>query len=202
MKKKTKRVIPYSVAHNKSVNLYKKTSTFLLWAGVLNLFSSIIGVIQMVSKSFLVTNGNTYNWPKSGFALSFSLQIYLNSLLIKNVNIVGAYLLIILIALILGATFALLGIFSSKGKFIYLIVGSVIYLLDFVAMFFVYNFTDVVMVWTNYAFTLAGHVVILIASVIAIAMFFSVIEIEKKYKGKIDFSEKEVEEVEEIAHGE
>lgn len=202
MKKKAKRVIPYSIAHNKSVKLYKKTSTFLLWAGVLNLFSSIIGIIQMVSNSFLVTNGNTYNWPKSGFALSFSLQIYLDSLLIKNLNNVGAYLLIILIALALGSLFALFGIFSSKGKFIYLIVGSVIYLLDFIAMFFVYSFTDVVMVWTNYAFTLAAHVVILIASVIAIAMFFSVIEIEKKYKGKIDFSEKEVEEVEEIAHGE
>ncbi len=202
MKKKTKRVVPYSVAHNRAVKLYKKTSTFLLWAGVLNLLSSFIGIIQMVSNNNLVANGNTYNWPKSGFALSFSLQIYLNSLLIKNLNIVGAYLLIILIALILGVTFALLGIFSSKGKFIYLIVGSGVYLLDFIAMFFVYNFTDVVMVWTNYAFTLASHVIILIANVIALAMFFSVIEIEKKYKGEINFTNNEVEEVEEIAHGE
>lgn len=202
MKKKAKRVIPYSVAHNKAVNLYKKTSTFLLWAGVLNLFSSIIGVIQMVSNTNLVVNDITYNWPRSGFALSFSVQLLIDSLLIENLNSVAAYLLIILIALALGTLFAFLGIFSSKGKIVFLLTGTFIYLLDFIAMFFVYTYSSVVMVWTNYAFSLASHVIILIANVIAISMFFSVIEIEKKYKGNINFVKEEVDEVEEIAHGE
>ena len=204
MKRKAKREIGYVAAHNRAVNLYKKTSTFLLWAGVLNVFSVIIGIIQMMANSNLVVNEQAYNWPRSGFALSFSLQIFLNSLLINNLDKVLADVLIILIALSLGALFAFFGVFASKGKLLFLVGGSVIYLLDFVAMFFVYNMfmIEQLRTWTNYAFTLASHVVILIAMTIAIAMYLTVIEIEKKYKGESSLNVNEENEVEEIAHGE
>ena len=198
-KRREKKQLTYSEAHNKAVKMYQKTSIFLLWAGLLNVFAIIIGVIQLGTGS--VIENLSFMWPNSGFALNFSFQIYLNNILITNLDTLLADFIMILIALIIGIGFSFLGVFASKGKLPILFIGTILYALDFVAMFFVYSFTKVPFIWTNYAFTLACHVVVLVAMVISIIEYYNVIYIEKIFKGNNKVSIKEEDESEVIASG-
>lgn len=197
--KKNKQPITYSQAHNKAVKMYQKTSIFMMWAGLLNVFAIIIGVIQLGTNS--VVEKLSYSWPTSGFALNFSIQIFINSLLIKTFDLLLADFLMILIALIIGALFTFLGVYASKGRIKILIIGTSLYALDFIAMFFIYVYSGVPFIWTNYAFTLATHVVVLIAMIIAIIEYYNVIHIEKVFKGVKDIKIKEEVESEVIASG-
>ena len=199
--KKAKRQITYTEAHNRAVRMFQRTSIFLLWAGVVNVFALIIGVIQNSAGSVL-NNELVYAWPRSGFAMCFSLQIYLNKLLLENLSIAAvADIVMILIALVLGGAFAFGGFLASKGKWLALFIGTVLYALDFGAMFFVYHFGGVIHNWTNYAFTLAVHVIVLGALVIAISQYYNVIHIEKVFKGSDALNINEDVESEVIASG-
>lgn len=198
--KKAKRPITYSEAHNKAVKMYQKTSIFLLWAGVVNVLAIVIGIIQMSANSLVSGEGIDHIWPSSGFAMNFSGQIILNKLIITSMDSIIADILMIIIAVILGGAFVAVGYFAAKGKRWLLFLGSGIYALDFGAMFFVYQ--AVPMVWTNYAFTLVTHIVILIACLIAIVEYYNVIHIEKVFKGKNALNVEEEVESEVIAHGE
>lgn len=199
--KKTKRQISYHEAHNRAVKTYQKTSIFLFWAGVVNVFAIIIGVIQNAAGSVL-DNTLAYLWPRSGFAMCFSLQIYLNKLLLTNISIVAVVdILIILIALVLGALFAFIGFMASKGRRLYLFLGAGLYTLDFGAMFIVYHLGAIPSNWTNYAFSLAVHALVLGALAIAIWQYYNVIHIEKVFKGENALRIEEDEESEVIASG-
>lgn len=197
--KRQKKPITYHEAHNKAVKMYQKTSIFLMWAGLLNIFAIIIGTIQLGTNS--VIENISFKWPTSGFALNFTLQIFINSLLLKSCDLLLADFLMILIALILGAGFTFLGIFASKGRIKILLLGTVLYALDFVAMFFVYVYSGIPSIWTNYAFTLAAHVVVLVGMIIAIVEYYNVLHIEKVFKGDNKIKIEEEVESEVIANG-
>ena len=198
--KKGKRKISYFEAHNKAVRAYQKSSIFLLWAGIINLFSLIIGLIQIAASKTL--SGLTYAWPESGFSMNFSLQQLFNRLLIENIaSSVLAYVLLILIALFLSASFAFLGFFASRGKKWILLSGFSLYCIDFILLFIFVHFSLIPFVWTNYAFSLATHVVILIACIIAIIEYYNVIHIEKVFKGEDALKLNEEVESEVIANG-
>ncbi len=201
MKKREKRPITYGEAHNKAVRMFKRSSIFLLWAGIVNLFAVIIGVIQSAAGSILSSEICKITWPTSGYALSFSIQIFLNSLLVPAMDPGLAYFLMLLIAAGFSALFVFIGLFASKGRLGLLIAGGALYALDFVGMFFVYGFTQVPAVWTNYAFTLATHAIIFAAVVVAIIEYYNVIHIEKIFKGAMEPVLEEEVEGEVIANG-
>ena len=200
--KKAKHQITYHEAHNRAVRTYQKTSIFLFWAGVVNVFAIIIGVIQNAAGS-LFDNELSYLWPRSGFSMCLSIQIYLNKLLLENLPslLAVADILIILIGLVLGGLFAFIGFMASKGKRLYLFGGTALYALDFGAMFIVYHLADVKSNWTNYAFTLVVHALVLGALAIAIWQYYNVIHIEKAFKGKDALKIEEDVESEVIASG-
>lgn len=189
----------YSTAHNKAVKMYQKTSIFLLWAGVVNVFAIVIGVIQLAAGS-LVTDF-AFSWPSSGFAMSFSFQIMLNSIMIRSLEQVVADILMIITGIAFGGLFAFLGFMASKGKKLFLFLGTGLYALDFAAMFFVYESGNVARIWTNYAFTLVTHAIILVACFIAIIQYYNVIHIEKVFKGENKIKVEEEVESEVIARG-
>lgn len=191
--------VNYVDAHNKAVRSYKKTSMFLMWAGLISVFASIIGVIQIAANSTL--EGNAYLWPTSGFALNFSIEIYLSSLFIQNLDIGLAYFLIILTSIIFAGIFVTLSIFSSKGYKVLLILGSALYALDFIFMFFIYVFLGVPKVWTNYAFTLVTHIVVCLGLIYAIIQYYNVLHIEKVFNKSPEMNLNEEVESEVIASG-
>lgn len=197
--KRQKHQFTYSEAHNKAVKMYQRSAIFLLWAGVVNVFAIVIGVIQLAANS-LVTQVQ-FPWPTSGFAMSFSVQILLNSVMIKSLDSLAADILMIIIGLVLGGLFAALGFFASKGKRWVLLLGTALYAIDFGIMFFVYESGFVARLWTNYAFTLVTHIVVLVACIVAIVEYYNVIHIEKVFKGNKALKLDEEVEGEVIARG-
>ncbi len=154
MKKKTKKKLSDIEFFNRSLNRYKKSVFFLFWAGIINFLAAVIGVIQSKGEF----------WPSSGYALSFSSQIFINTLLYSYFDPMIAIFIILIISMILGAFFVLCGIFSQKGYVIFFYLGSGLYLLDFIFLFFVYFLIPIsrpIYNWTNFAFTLVMHCVIL-----------------------------------------
>lgn len=189
----------YCSAHNRAVRMYQRSSIFILWAGIVNVFACLIGVIQSaLSSSF---EGLAYAWPKSGFALALVAQMVVNNLLLKSMSAVGADLLIILIALVVGGALAFLGFLASRGRKWLLFIGTAIIALDFAGMFFAYAYM-IPYNWTNYAFTLVLHVLLLGACVVAIVEFYNVLHIEKIFNGEASSKMEEDVESEVIASGE
>ena len=181
----------YRSAHNRAVRMYQRSSIFILWAGIVNVFASLIGVIQIAAGSSF--EGLAYSWPKSGFALTLVAQMVINNLLLKSMSTIGADLLIMFISLVIGGAFGFLGFLASRGRKWLLFIGTGLIALDFAAMFFAYAYM-IPYVWTNYAFTLALHVLLLGACVLAIVEFYNVLHIEKVFNGEnISKMEEEVE---------
>ena len=154
MKKKEKKKLSDIALFNRSLNRYKKSVFFLFWAGIINFLAAIIGVIQSKGEF----------WPSSGYALSFSSQIFINTLLYSYLDPMIAIFIILIISMVLGAFFVLCGIYSQKGYVILFYLGSGFYLLDFIFLFFVYFLIPLsrpIYNWTNFAFTLVMHLVVL-----------------------------------------
>ena len=201
--KKPKKVMNYVEAHNRAVNFYRKSAMFLFWAGILAVGAVIIGIIQLVAQKTFVIESISYQWPTSGFAVAFSLVIFLAKIFIDVMpNQALADIVLILVTLLLGGGFAALGIFASKGKRWCLFLGGGLYLADFAALFFVYHYISPLVNWTNYAFSIATHVIILSALVVAIIEYYRVLDIEKRYRGYTKQNLEEEVESEVIAHGE
>lgn len=201
--KRAKRPITYSEAHNRAVRMYHRTSIFLLWAGVMSLFASVLGVIQISAGT--IVEGAALKWPTSGFSLGLSIEMLFYSMLIKsNLDLAVIGILIILIGILFGGMFALIGIFASKGYRWVLFVGTGLYALDFAASFFIFAYSDVPSIFTNYMLTIFIHIFILAACVVAIIEYYNVLHIEKVFSGKSDKKANIEEEVESevIANGE
>ncbi|MFA5442808.1 MAG: hypothetical protein WCX85_00765 [Bacilli bacterium] len=155
----------YAKLHNKAVRLYRKTAIFLLWAGVISILATVIGIFR----------------SQAGYGMSLAINVYINRL-IATISLPDyAYFLIIFaISIATGALLAVLGFFAQQGKKTFLFVGAALYLADFAVVFLVYGAN-----WdTTYAFTIATHLVILGALLIAIYEYFNVIAIEKRFHGQ------------------
>jgi len=161
---KNKTQYSYAELHNKAVRMYRKTALFLLWAGVASVLATLIGIFEV----------------DSGFAMSFSANIYLNHLLLgSDLPSYAKYIIIFAAAILTGALFAALGYFAQLGKKAFLFAALALYLADFAAIFFVYD-----AIWTTpYAFTLATHLVVLGAVMVAVFSYYNVISIERRFHG-------------------
>lgn len=196
---KVKKQISYYEAHNKAVRMYRRTSIFLLWVGILNAFAVILGVIQSAAGAKM--SELAFDWPNSGFSLAMSVQMLINSLLIQNLDATIADILMIIIALAISAAFAALGVFAGKGKLWVLILGAALYAADFGSMFFIFNSGFVPNVLANYSFSLVTHIAILAACLFAIVEYYNVIHIEKVFRGSKPNKIEEEVESEVIANG-
>ena len=162
--KKNQPPLTYAEEHNKAVRLFRKTVIFLMWAGIISILATIIGVFR----------------SEAGFGMSLAFNVLINNL-IFNLDLpdYATYLSIFAISIATGALFAALGFFAQQGKKIFLFIGLGLYLFDFGLAFFVYGAN-----WsTTYAFTIATHLVIVGALIIAIYEYYHVIAIELRYRG-------------------
>ncbi len=154
----------YAEAHNKAVRLYRKTAIFLMWAGIISILATVIALFK----------------SEAGYGMSLAINIFLNRLIhALGLSNLATSLFIFALSVVTGALFAVLGFFAQQGKKIFLFIGAALYLADFAAVFLVYGAN-----WgTTYAFTIATHLVILVALAIAIYEYFNVIAIEWRFHG-------------------
>lgn len=162
--KKSKPQLTYVEAHNKAVRLYRKTVIFLMWTGIISILATVIGVFR----------------SESGYGMSLAFNVFINGLLVNlNMPDYATYLSIFAVSIATGALFAALGFFAQQGKKVFLFIGLGLYLADFGAVFFVYGAN-----WsTTYAFTIATHLVIVAALIIAVFEYYQVLTIERVYRG-------------------
>ncbi|MFA5421298.1 MAG: hypothetical protein WC344_00685 [Bacilli bacterium] len=167
--------LSYTEAHNQAVRLYRKSAIFLLWAGIISLIANITGVLSV----------------DSGYGMSLAFNVFINSIFqTSGLTDIAKSLLIIAVALGTGAIFAALGFFAQKGKVLYLFIGTALYLADFGAVFLVYGAN-----WdATYAFTIATHLVILIALGVAIYGYIRFLNIEKRFEKSSSLSLEEMDE--------
>jgi hypothetical protein len=163
--KKNKPQLTYAEQHNKAVRLYRKTALFLMWAGVISILATIIAIFR----------------SEAGYGMSLAFNVFINRLIFDfNLPDYATYLSIFAVSIATGAAFTALGFFAKQGKKIFLFVGTGLYLADFVAVFLVYGTN----LDTTYAFTIATHLVILGALIIAIYEYYNVIAIERRFHGQ------------------
>ncbi len=182
--KKNKPTPNYASLHNRHVNLYKKTSMFLMYIGVLALFAVIIGAVQVGSDQ-LAKDVFEYPWPRSGFSLAPTIVIYLANVILRNSSMGLGVFFLILIGLGFGALFAVLGMFASRGYLIPLIIGTALYAVDFGFVFMVNNYiygeVSASLSLTNIMFSLVLHVLVIAVLGLAIFEHFHVVNIEKRF---------------------
>lgn len=162
MKNREIKPISYEAAHNRAVRHYKKMSIFLLWAGVLNVMTAVVAVVK--------GGGNDYSMC---FAFNQILFLLLGS---TSLPAVTQIVLVVAIAVISGAAFALLGYFASLGSKVCLFTGGILYFLDFVALF----------IWispnsSSYVLSIVMHALFLFSIMAALFAYYSVIAVEKKF---------------------
>ncbi len=195
----------YLKTHNKAVRLYRRSSIFLLFSGILNIFAIVLGILQVeafrINENTIVANLNYY-WPISGYSLSYSIQQLINNALLRANHGIMVNFLIILIALLISGLFGVMSFFASKGNKWTLFLASGLYALDFALMFILYSFDIIPFIWANYVFTLVSHIIVMIACIIAIIEYYNVIHLEYKYNGQKLLKLNEEIKSEVIAYGE
>ncbi len=159
-----KKIIPatYEVVHNKAVRQFKKMSLFILWSGVLNIVSALVAVLR---------TGN------ADFALSYGFNDIIFRLLINLDGLSNTWLGIIIVAIAVasGLLFALIGIFANMGNLGFLIAGTALYVLDFIAYFIFIPVADLNVT------IIALHVMFTFAFGASIFLYYKVLDIEKKF---------------------
>lgn len=163
--KKPKKEKNYVALHNQAVLRYQKTALFLLWAGLVSLIAIVISVLR--------------NNRALGMALT--LNVFLNNLLLESsLSDILKQLLIIVLAIVTASLFTVLGYFARLGKIVFLLIGGSLYFFDFIGTFFFYPLVFEM----NFMFSIATHLVILGAIIIAIVMYYRVLRINKE-EGKL-----------------
>jgi len=150
--------VSYEVAHNRAVRQYKKMSIFILWAGVLNVVSTVIAIFQ----------------NSTDYSLCFSFNNVIFLILGQSTPLLK--IIIVLIAVASGALFAAVGYFASLGHKAFLFTGAIAYFLDFVVLFIFINPSN-----DGYLTSILIHAMLMIAIMFSLFAYYSVLAIEKKY---------------------
>ena len=185
--KKEKKGMSYVDAHNKAVKTYKRSSLFILWGGIINIFGAIMGVFNF-GKSEISEFGINYRYSLS----LASNRFIFNSLEYSEINVILSSFIVILVAIATAALLAIIGYLANKGNIKYLMIGMGIYIGDFIFTFIYDNLLlgslgafELGFNWTIYAFSIAIHSIILIFIVIAIINYYQVLNIEKKHQEEL-----------------
>ncbi|MGI6644292.1 MAG: hypothetical protein ACOX28_00780 [Bacilli bacterium] len=175
MAKKKKRVRTPAEAHNRFLGLYKKTGLFLFWSAILNL----------VGNSLYVLSDNP------SFALGYRFNELLFSYFLSDFGLnIGIRLAVIFISLATSALFTFLSFWSVKRARLWsLITGAVIYLIDTVLAFI--PFKGVTLTMENYIMSIVIHLIIMIATLIALFAYANIITLAKQNSDLFNRNEEE-----------
>ena len=165
--------ISYADTHNKAVINYRRACKAFIWVGVVNFVGLLIGVIQ-----FYIQKSNNV----VPFYYCFGISDFLFNLLNKTVTMPIAlfWVMVAVITISLSAGAAILGLFASQGKKVFLFTMVGVYFLDwiFVLLAFFIAGESTIGLMIN-----AGiHVVATFFIIMAVYQYYNVINIEKRFK--------------------
>lgn len=165
--------ISYVDTHNKAVINYRRACKAFIWVGVVNFVGLLIGVIQ-----FYIQKSNNV----VPFYYCFGISDFLFNLLNKTVTMPIAlfWVMVAIITISLSAGAAILGLFASQGKKVFLFTMVGVYFLDwiFVLLAFFIAGESTIGLMIN-----AGiHVVATFFIIMAVYQYYNVINIEKRFK--------------------
>ena len=165
--------ISYVDTHNKAVINYRRACKAFIWVGVVNFVGLLIGVIQ-----FYIQKSNNV----VPFYYCFGISDFLFNLLNKTVTMPIAlfWVMVAVITISLSAGAAILGLFASQGKKVFLFTMVGVYFLDwiFVLLAFFVAGESTIGLMIN-----AGiHVVATFFIIMAVYQYYNVINIEKRFK--------------------
>lgn len=165
--------VSYVDTHNKAVINYRRACKAFIWVGVVNFVGLLIGVIQ-----FYIQKSNNV----VPFYYCFGISDFLFNLLNKTVTMPIAlfWVMVAIITISLSAGAAILGLFASQGKKVFLFTMVGVYFLDwiFVLLAFFVAGESTIGLMIN-----AGiHVVATFFIIMAVYQYYNVINIEKRFK--------------------
>lgn len=165
--------VSYVDTHNKAVINYRRACKAFIWVGVVNFVGLLIGVIQ-----FYIQKSNNV----VPFYYCFGISDFLFNLLNKTVTMPIAlfWVMVAIITISLSAGAAILGLFASQGKKVFLFTMVGVYFLDwiFVLLAFFVAGESTIGLMIN-----AGiHVVATFFIIMAVYQFYNVLNIEKRFK--------------------
>ena len=165
--------VSYVDTHNKAVINYRRACKAFIWVGVVNFGGLLIGVIQ-----FYIQKSNNV----VPFYYCFGISDFLFNLLNKTVTMPIAlfWVMVAVITISLSAGAAILGLFASQGKKVFLFTMVGVYFLDwiFVLLAFFVAGESTIGLMIN-----AGiHVVATFFIIMAVYQYYNVINIEKRFK--------------------
>ena len=171
--KKVRREPPtYKEIHNKTLERFKKSSRLIIWAGVLNVISLLISIIQ-----FATIKDNLYFY----FCFGCNDLIFRSLMYIPNfVNkfIVLYFIVIVLIAILTTSLAVILGVFGSQGKKKALWGSLIFYTIDttfIIPCIFIGESTISIILMS------VLHIAILLIIIFAVYEYYKIIEIAKRY---------------------
>ena len=165
--------VSYVDTHNKAVINYRRACKAFIWVGVVNFVGLLIGVIQ-----FYIQKSNNV----VPFYYCFGISDFLFNSLNKTVTMPIAlfWVMVAIITISLSAGAAILGLFASQWKKVFLFTMVGVYFLDwiFVLLAFFIAGESTIGLMIN-----AGiHVVATFFIIMAVYQYYNVINIEKRFK--------------------
>lgn len=163
---KKRRALTYAEQHNRSLKIYQNTASFLSWAGIMNFLGAVFALFNAQGSTFYYLNFAFNNWIFRSFEAS---GLALNNFVLFSV-------LILLIAASTGAIYILLGQLARRGYSTPLIIGTSVYLLDMVLLFFIPPYLE----GPNYIqIAFIFHALLLAMMIVSVIFYFHILHLEK-----------------------
>ncbi|MGI6714335.1 MAG: hypothetical protein ACOX3K_04775 [Bacilli bacterium] len=167
--KKVRRPLTYAETHNRSLKIYQNTCSFITWAGLMNFFGAVFALFNRSGTTFYYLNFTFNQW--------IFRTLEFNGL--SESSPVAFVVLVLVIAAVSGAGFVLLGQFARRGYHLPLMVGTAIYFVDLILLFFLPahledpNFRRIGFIF---------HGLILMMMVISIIFYYHIVKLQKSKK--------------------
>ena len=174
-KAKKPRVLSYEEKHNRHYGYFSKASRVLLWAGIINVVSLLVSIIQAYTNE----GSSIYFYFCFGFNDLIFKLLYNNVTYFSTSGMWLYIIIIILIAMISSAGSVLLSINAAKGKKFFLWFGFGFYIIDtlLIALCYYFGGESITSIW----FMIAFHAIIIAFQCVSLYEYYKIVALAKQY---------------------